>query len=340
MYQSLLNEDYAYQHEQYHNSRRMSYGDQFSSSSTGSISSRENSPYSSTLEYYEPSFVYQYRQQQVNVHSFDNLCGNTGFDDAFHQPSKGKMVHNDPMTGVPITVKNHLYSPVTAHVTIPVAIPVTISRHPSLPALSPAAECTSVAPIVPSQLPICNSSELYQNSMMFSPLYQEQHQYRPLPITRHVSPCISEQEGSSLLSTEKFTTTGSSIPDYALQQLLQLLPNGESNKENQAPTMKLNNTTTTGGGKAFKNKSTRVKRDEINSGVTKTKRKSTSCNQQDNTKQFLCDEEGCGKVFRRSEHLKRHTRSIHTKEKRKFLIKYIIKTFVDSYLFINSLCMS
>ncbi|KAI8078167.1 uncharacterized protein B0P05DRAFT_439067, partial [Gilbertella persicaria] len=32
-------------------------------------------------------------------------------------------------------------------------------------------------------------------------------------------------------------------------------------------------------------------------------------------KQFPCDYEDCGKVFRRSEHLKRHIKSIHTREK-------------------------
>ncbi|GAN10546.1 hypothetical protein MAM1_0368d10089 [Mucor ambiguus] len=33
---------------------------------------------------------------------------------------------------------------------------------------------------------------------------------------------------------------------------------------------------------------------------------------------FECKSEGCGKVFKRSEHLKRHVRSIHTMEKRSF----------------------
>lgn len=33
---------------------------------------------------------------------------------------------------------------------------------------------------------------------------------------------------------------------------------------------------------------------------------------------YLCDVEGCGKCFARGEHLKRHVRSIHTYEKRKF----------------------
>ncbi|KAG1144985.1 hypothetical protein G6F37_009976 [Rhizopus arrhizus] len=34
------------------------------------------------------------------------------------------------------------------------------------------------------------------------------------------------------------------------------------------------------------------------------------------TRMFICKAEGCGKVFKRSEHLKRHIRSIHTLEKR------------------------
>jgi hypothetical protein len=35
------------------------------------------------------------------------------------------------------------------------------------------------------------------------------------------------------------------------------------------------------------------------------------------TKMFTCKHEDCGKIFKRSEHLKRHIRSIHTLEKRK-----------------------
>jgi hypothetical protein len=35
-------------------------------------------------------------------------------------------------------------------------------------------------------------------------------------------------------------------------------------------------------------------------------------------KTFKCDFDHCGKIFKRSEHLKRHVRSIHTREKRKY----------------------
>jgi hypothetical protein len=48
--------------------------------------------------------------------------------------------------------------------------------------------------------------------------------------------------------------------------------------------------------------------------------------QEENTERnFPCHHEDCGKVFRRSEHLKRHIRSIHTREKRKsFVIGWLL----------------
>lgn len=56
---------------------------------------------------------------------------------------------------------------------------------------------------------------------------------------------------------------------------------------------------------------------------------------------FTCTAEGCGKVFKRSEHLKRHIRSIHTLEKRKFLYVcyYVWDTYIDA-VFYDSFWMS
>ncbi|GAA5812400.1 hypothetical protein MFLAVUS_005852 [Mucor flavus] len=54
-----------------------------------------------------------------------------------------------------------------------------------------------------------------------------------------------------------------------------------------------------------KKKSTRVKRYAAAASVTN----------QDQAKNFPCLHDNCGKVFKRSEHLKRHVRSIHTREK-------------------------
>ncbi|OAD03084.1 C2H2-type zinc finger transcription factor, partial [Mucor lusitanicus CBS 277.49] len=52
------------------------------------------------------------------------------------------------------------------------------------------------------------------------------------------------------------------------------------------------------------------------SGVTSNDRKKYKKTSSElDAKQFLCEYDDCGKLFRRSEHLKRHIKSIHTKEK-------------------------
>jgi Zinc finger, C2H2 type len=61
-------------------------------------------------------------------------------------------------------------------------------------------------------------------------------------------------------------------------------------------------------------------------------------------KMFTCNHNNCGKVFKRSEHLKRHIRSIHTLEKRKFHSTCIplvlgIFTYTDGIPF-HSVCLS
>ncbi|KAL0079246.1 hypothetical protein J3Q64DRAFT_1645185, partial [Phycomyces blakesleeanus] len=47
---------------------------------------------------------------------------------------------------------------------------------------------------------------------------------------------------------------------------------------------------------------------------TKT-RKSRFSSGEPNSRFFVCYTDGCGRVFKRSEHLKRHIRSIHTLER-------------------------
>lgn len=51
--------------------------------------------------------------------------------------------------------------------------------------------------------------------------------------------------------------------------------------------------------------------------TTRAKRSNVTSKKQDE-KNFPCHHDECGKVFKRSEHLKRHVRSIHTREKRKW----------------------
>lgn len=47
-------------------------------------------------------------------------------------------------------------------------------------------------------------------------------------------------------------------------------------------------------------------------------RRVSSAPSNNGARMFTCTADGCGKMFKRSEHLKRHIRSIHTLEKRKF----------------------
>ncbi|CAO3629874.1 unnamed protein product [Mucor hiemalis] len=75
----------------------------------------------------------------------------------------------------------------------------------------------------------------------------------------------------------------------------------------------------TGGGKKKVTKSTRAKRNAV-SRVTKQQQQQQQVDDA-SLKTFPCEHHDCGKVFRRAEHLKRHIRSIHTREKRKLNLK-------------------
>lgn len=100
------------------------------------------------------------------------------------------------------------------------------------------------------------------------------------------SPIYNEYDLISTLSSPSCSTTTSCHTSPVIEQ------------EN------IPSTVTTGGGKK---KSTRAKRNAA-----------ASVTNQDQAKNFPCLHDNCGKVFKRSEHLKRHVRSIHTREKRKF----------------------
>lgn len=56
--------------------------------------------------------------------------------------------------------------------------------------------------------------------------------------------------------------------------------------------------------------------DETDSSLSAAKRRRKRCKKSgDACKAFVCDIRGCDKRFRRSEHLRRHIRSLHTGEK-------------------------
>jgi hypothetical protein len=83
---------------------------------------------------------------------------------------------------------------------------------------------------------------------------------------------------------------------------------------------KSNATTLSRSSKTIKKKHASAKKtllSSVGSSMTRVKKEADNCGSAA-LKNFECTEGDCQKVFKRSEHLKRHIRSIHTKEKRKY----------------------
>ncbi|KAI9487771.1 MAG: hypothetical protein EXX96DRAFT_466150, partial [Benjaminiella poitrasii] len=53
----------------------------------------------------------------------------------------------------------------------------------------------------------------------------------------------------------------------------------------------------------------------LTKGKTRKSNNAASTTENQEEKKFQCEYKGCGKIFKRSEHLKRHITSIHTKIK-------------------------
>lgn len=145
----------------------------------------------------------------------------------------------------------------------------------------------------------------------------KQQQYEPWLNMYNTSPSCSTTTSSPISSPIPFSSSSSSYPATILEEVVE-----EAAMVKEEPVNKKS-----GGGKKKVKMTTRAKRNATNGGVTTSKKQAPSTvktakkeEQQEQDKNFPCDHDDCGKVFRRSEHLKRHIRSIHTREKRKFLI--------------------
>lgn len=152
--------------------------------------------------------------------------------------------------------------------------------------------------MTPSLSSSSSSSQLHELSIYdlldFVPTQQQQHYQQDAYCLSPSSPFVSHQ-----------STAANDTDDQ------------DDNKQNVNEANDKKNTKAPGGGKAKVKKSTRVKRNDV-SGVTSNDRKKyKKSSSEPDVKQFLCEYDDCGKLFKRSEHLKRHVKSIHTKEKRK-----------------------
>ncbi|SAL95278.1 hypothetical protein [Absidia glauca] len=135
------------------------------------------------------------------------------------------------------------------------------------------------------------------------------------------SPDISSNHlVSSFSSSSCISVSPSSSPSLASFDL-QLSPaylSPSSSSSTSAPSTK-SAVTLSSSSKAIKKKPTRKSSSPSTSAMSRIKKEPQPATIPAILKNFECTEGDCQKVFKRSEHLKRHVRSIHTKEKRKLL---------------------
>jgi hypothetical protein len=101
---------------------------------------------------------------------------------------------------------------------------------------------------------------------------------------------------SSNSSSRPMTPVSPSMPEVYYMQS-QILPNNNTTSPTAAPT------------KSTKSKTSRSRGRRVSNN--------NPAHPAQPAKMFTCTHNNCGKIFKRSEHLKRHIRSIHTLEKRK-----------------------
>lgn len=267
------------------NARRMSYGDYLSYTSDSSL---ETSPVGSTLDYYHhqqmPSPLAMHSELPSNNHKSCCPC--------IH--SNGYYVDQLPAHRHPLDWQspsgNHFASPTLQQ-------QQQQDQFMMFDAL-PTPSIVSSQLMTPSLSSSSSSSQLHELSIYdlldFVPTQQQQQYQQDAYCLSPSSPFVSHQ-----------STATNDTDDQ------------DDNKQNVNEANDKKNTKAPGGGKAKVKKSTRVKRNDV-SGVTSNDRKKyKKTSSEPDVKQFLCEYDDCGKLFKRSEHLKRHVKSIHTKEKRK-----------------------
>ncbi|KAI8335083.1 hypothetical protein BC941DRAFT_431200 [Chlamydoabsidia padenii] len=142
------------------------------------------------------------------------------------------------------------------------------------------------------------------NDMYLTPSHLLQAQQQPLEM--YSSPSFD-------MSTSSSPTFGS--PDISSTQLVSSLSSSSCISPSSSPSLSsfdLQPTTPPTTSKAIKKKSSK----KSSSPIPRVKKDTRPVTMSSSIlKNFECTEGNCQKVFKRSEHLKRHVRSIHTKEK-------------------------
>ncbi|KAL9538126.1 hypothetical protein MBANPS3_011179 [Mucor bainieri] len=274
------------------NARRMSYGDYLSYTSDSSL---ETSPVGSTLDYYHhqqaPSPLAIHSDLPSNNHKSCCPCIHSNGYYADQPPAHRhsldwQSTSCNQFTSPPLQQQQQQQQQAQFMMFDALPTPTIVSSQLMTPSLS-SSSCSSQM----HELSIYDLLELVPTQ------HQQQEAYcvsPPSPFVSHDSASTNDDDGDDEQDDNKQTV----------------------NEANQDKCTKANScAAATGGGKAKVKKSTRARRNDV-SGVTSSDRKKyKKTSSEPDVKQFLCEYDDCGKLFKRSEHLKRHIKSIHTKEK-------------------------
>ncbi|GAN03949.1 hypothetical protein MAM1_0052d03405 [Mucor ambiguus] len=266
--------------------RRMSYGDYLSYTSDSSL---ETSPVGSTLDYHHhqqaPSPLAMNSQLPSNNHKSCCPCihSNGYYAD---QPS----AHRHPLDW---------QSPSCTQFTSPLLQQQQQQQQQGQFMMFDALPTPNIV-----------SSQLMTPSLSSSSCSSQMHEFSIYDLLELVPTQHQQQEAYCLSPPSPFVSHQSAATNDDDQDDNKQTINEANDKKST-----MANSCVGGGGKARVKKSTRAKRNDV-SGVTSNDRKKyKKTSSEPGVKLFLCEYDDCGKLFKRSEHLKRHIKSIHTKEK-------------------------
>lgn len=233
---------------------------------------------------YIPSNYYQQMERRMSYSDYLSCSSQGSFSDYEHSPVTLSEEYPSPSPS-PSTTTGHHHQQQKYFVP---SMSNVYSYHPS----------TLIPPV--SSHPFDCMVEYHQH-MMFKqpqPVYDSMYNHHHHHYQHHASDASSPTPSS--------TSTANSSPIASPKMPCQ------ANNSTAAPV---------GGGKKKVTKSTRAKRNAVSRVTKQQKQHKQQAEDDASLKTFSCEHYDCGKVFKRSEHLKRHIRSIHTREKRKLNFK-------------------
>lgn len=282
----------------YHQNRKMNFQYTLNNQNTNSV-------FATSLDYQQQQCYYQPQPQYSNdvmrrVSYTDMLSqSDSSLSDGEHQLSPSPILdyYEDKMMG-----SNNMATPI---------VPSCAFDYP------PSAFYQPFQSMMMNEMYLSPSNLLYPN--VNSTTYQQ-----PMDMYTSLSSSSSSSSASSSPTFGSLDVSSahlvSSLSSCSSSTSVASSPDCDYSRLSSSPS-KSNATTFPRSSKTIKKKhSSSAKRtilSSVGSSMSRVKKEAANCGSTA-LKNFECTEGDCQKVFKRSEHLKRHIRSIHTKEKRKY----------------------